>query len=62
MANDKPSDKHPKKVDASQYKDLQMKQTAKAQEIISSQQNTYASAQNTSSTRNEMTSGAGSLG
>ena len=55
MASDKHSDKGPKKVDTNHYKELQMKQTQKAQEIIQSQANTMASAQN-APTATKMTS------
>ena len=59
MASDTPADKGPKKIDTNQYKELQAKQTAKAQEQISSQATTSASASFAPSTRPEDSSGAG---
>lgn len=51
MATEKHSDKGPKKVDTNHYKELQIQQTQKAQEIISSQASTMASAQNAPSSK-----------
>lgn len=59
MATEKPRDQGPKKVDANQYKELAMKQTQKANEIISSQANTFASSQNAPTSGKEASSGAG---
>jgi len=53
------ADKGTKKVDTNQYKELQAKQTAKAQEQISAQATTYASASSAPSTKPEDSSGAG---
>lgn len=39
----------PKRVDANQYKELQEQQTAKAQQIIQSQANTFAASMTPSS-------------
>lgn len=59
MTSDKHTDKGPKKVDANHYKEMQIKQTQKAHEIISSQASTMASAQNAPSTTKGTSSEAG---